>query len=113
MVHIQIICITHVVGVGMLGGIGFTVSLFITDLAFDDQLVVDQAKISVLSASILASALGASLLVRAKRPTTDLGPITFDEFDATQPDSYLATTGVSGPSSGAAEAATKTAPSAH
>ena len=77
------------------------------------SVVVDQAKISVLSASILASALGAALLVRAKRPTTDLGPITFDELDATQPDSYLATTGVSGPSSGAAEAATKTAPSAH
>jgi NhaA family Na+:H+ antiporter len=102
----------HIIGVGLLGGIGFTVSLFITDLAFDDPLVVDQAKISVLSASILASVLGASLLLRARHPAIDPGPITFDEFNATRPEAFLAGTGSPGPEPGAAEAATETAPSA-
>ena len=49
-------------GVAALGGIGFTVSLFITDLAFEDQQVVDEARIGILAASVLASVIGALLL---------------------------------------------------
>ena len=83
----------QLVGVGLLGGIGFTVSLFITDLAFDSAETVDNAKIAVLSASIAASVLGAVVLVKTTTPrsTDDLGPIEFDELNATQPDSVLAT----------------------
>ena len=48
-------------------GIGFTVSLFITDLAFADVLRQHQAKIGVLTASVLAALLGSTLLVLAAR----------------------------------------------
>jgi NhaA family Na+:H+ antiporter len=47
----------HVASVAVLGGIGFTVSLFITDLAFRGS-VIDDAKIGVLGASVLAAILG-------------------------------------------------------
>jgi Na+:H+ antiporter, NhaA family len=61
----------HVVGVGALAGIGFTVSLFITELAFDDQAIIDAAKIGVLSGSIIAAVIGISLLLRASRRTRE------------------------------------------
>jgi Na+/H+ antiporter NhaA len=48
-------------------GIGFTVSLFITDLAFPEQRLVDQAKIGILVASVLASVLGFALLRASSR----------------------------------------------
>ncbi|MCI6607728.1 MAG: Na+/H+ antiporter NhaA, partial [Mitsuokella jalaludinii] len=43
---------------GMLGGIGFTMSIFIASLAFTDSAMLDLAKISILSASILSGILG-------------------------------------------------------
>jgi Na+:H+ antiporter, NhaA family len=52
----------HVFGVGLLGGIGFTVSLLITALAFTDPLLVDEAKLGVLCASVLAGIAGYTLL---------------------------------------------------
>ncbi len=52
----------QVLGAGTLGGIGFTVSLFITGLAFDDPALADEARIGILVASVLATALGAALL---------------------------------------------------
>ena len=42
----------------MLGGIGFTMSIFIASLAFTDSAMLDLAKISILSASILSGILG-------------------------------------------------------
>jgi NhaA family Na+:H+ antiporter len=48
----------HLVGIGLVAGIGFTVSLFITGLAFDHELLVDEAKIGILAASFLAGAAG-------------------------------------------------------
>ncbi|MEM9655828.1 MAG: Na+/H+ antiporter NhaA, partial [Actinomycetota bacterium] len=71
---------THVAGVGMLGGIGFTVSLFITDLAFESQTTIDNAKIAVLTASVLASALGAGLLLKA--PTVQTAGASIAKADA-------------------------------
>jgi NhaA family Na+:H+ antiporter len=53
--------LAHIFGVAILGGIGFTVSLFITDLAFRGQ-VIDDAKIGVLAASALAALLGTVVL---------------------------------------------------
>ncbi len=41
-----------------LSGIGFTISLFIVDLALDDPQLADEARIGVLAASVLATALG-------------------------------------------------------
>jgi NhaA family Na+:H+ antiporter len=51
----------HVAGIAVLGGIGFTVSLFITDLAFRGE-VIDDAKIGVLVASTIAAVLGMIVL---------------------------------------------------
>ena len=53
--------------VAALGGIGFTVALFIADLAFTDRRVVDQAKVGILLASVLAAGLGAALLAVLSR----------------------------------------------
>jgi NhaA family Na+:H+ antiporter len=49
-------------GVGLLGGIGFTMALFIAMLAFEESPVLDQAKIGVLSASVCAAIAGYLLL---------------------------------------------------
>ena len=48
----------QVLGVGMLGGIGFTVSIFVSGIAFENQALSDQAKIGVFGASLLAGAVG-------------------------------------------------------
>ena len=56
-----------VVGIAAIGGIGFTVSLFIAELAFEPGAIQDAAKLGVLGASTVAALLGAALLARACR----------------------------------------------
>lgn len=56
----------HVMGASAVAGIGFTVSLFITALAFDDPGLVDEAKIGVLFASMLAGLIGVTILVTGR-----------------------------------------------
>ena len=53
---------TQVAGVGALAGIGFTMSLFITGLAFGGTAFEDLAKIGILSASLVAGLVGWTLL---------------------------------------------------
>lgn len=48
----------NLLGVGLLAGIGFTMSLFITALAFTHEEYVVQAKIGILSASVVSGILG-------------------------------------------------------
>ena len=48
----------HMAGVGLLGGIGFTVSLFISDLAFTETGLVAHAKLGILLASLIAGIAG-------------------------------------------------------
>jgi len=55
----------HVVGLAAIAGIGFTVSLFITNLAYDDAAVIEEAKLGILAASILAAIIGVAVLSRA------------------------------------------------
>jgi Na+:H+ antiporter, NhaA family len=57
----------HILGIALVAGIGFTVALFIADLAFDDAASQDQAKIGILIASLLAAVGGASALLAAGR----------------------------------------------
>jgi NhaA family Na+:H+ antiporter len=57
--------------VGFLAGIGFTVSLLISELSFGDSEHTDGAKIAILGASVLAAILGAiSLRWDARRART-------------------------------------------
>lgn len=51
-----------VTAAGMVAGIGFTVSLFISGLSFDAQILVDEAKVGILGASLVAAVLGALML---------------------------------------------------
>ncbi|WP_354701724.1 Na(+)/H(+) antiporter NhaA [Paraconexibacter sp. AEG42_29] len=60
---------TQVWGAAALGGIGFTVSLFIAQLAYDDPALIDTAKIGILAGSILSGILGIMLLRRSPPPT--------------------------------------------
>jgi Na+/H+ antiporter NhaA len=54
----------HLPGAASLAGIGFTVSLFVAELAFDDEALRDEAKIGVLVASVAAAVVGTLLLAR-------------------------------------------------
>ncbi len=64
---------SHIAGIAALGGIGFTVSLFISGLAFDDPRLADAAKLAILAASTAAAVIGAALLRRAsnQHPSAD------------------------------------------
>jgi NhaA family Na+:H+ antiporter len=49
----------HILGAGLLGGIGFTMSIFITNLAFNGNgVLIDTAKIAILLASLTSGLLG-------------------------------------------------------
>jgi Na+:H+ antiporter, NhaA family len=49
----------HMTGAGLIGGIGFTMSIFITNLAFaGEPTLVDESKVAVLAGSLLAGILG-------------------------------------------------------
>lgn len=48
----------NIIGVGFLAGIGFTMSIFITLLAFDDTEVVNNSKIAIIIASAVAGIIG-------------------------------------------------------
>jgi NhaA family Na+:H+ antiporter len=50
-------------GAAALGGIGFTVSLFITPLAYDDPLLTGAAKIGILGGSVVSAAIGIAIFV--------------------------------------------------
>ncbi|NBL65839.1 Na+/H+ antiporter NhaA [Flavobacterium sp. NST-5] len=52
----------HVLGLGLLGGIGFTMSIFIALLSFDEVFLQTEAKFSILVASVLAGLIGFILL---------------------------------------------------
>lgn len=52
----------HIIGLGMLAGIGFTMSIFVSLLSFSDAGHQAEAKFAILSASVLAAALGAGYL---------------------------------------------------
>ena len=54
-------------GVGVLAGIGFTVSLLVSDLSFDDEAQVVAAKTAVLVASVMSATLGGLLLHHSAR----------------------------------------------
>ena len=63
----------HLLGAGVLAGIGFTMSIFIASLAFNDPTYLSAAKISIIVASALAGTVGIFILSRA--PTVQSRPM--------------------------------------
>jgi NhaA family Na+:H+ antiporter len=68
----------HVLGASALGGIGFTVSLFITGLAFTSVELQMQAKIGILTGSLIAAIVGVAILLRQPVPAEDEAVSTRD-----------------------------------
>ncbi|WP_316744716.1 Na+/H+ antiporter NhaA [Pedobacter antarcticus] len=52
----------HITGLALLAGVGFTMSLFISNLAFQEPVYIEQAKYGILLASIIAGTLGLTML---------------------------------------------------
>ncbi len=52
----------QIFGASCLAGIGFTMALFVSDLAFDDEGLINAAKLGILSASLLSAACGYAVL---------------------------------------------------
>jgi Na+:H+ antiporter, NhaA family len=59
----------HVYGAGWLAGIGFTMSLFISDLAFASGSLLDTAKLGILVASLVAGVVGWAILRAVSTPS--------------------------------------------
>lgn len=57
----------QILGVGMLGGIGFTMSLFIANLAFGATPALETAKVGILAASVTSALVGAVVLLKGVR----------------------------------------------
>jgi NhaA family Na+:H+ antiporter len=57
----------HILGAAWLGGIGFTMSLFIAQLAFDEPHLVEQGKLGILLASLASALTGLAWLYFATR----------------------------------------------
>ena len=59
---------SHIYGAAWLAGIGFTMSLFISDLAFADSPLLDVAKLGILTASLIAGIAGWLIIRRTSAP---------------------------------------------
>jgi NhaA family Na+:H+ antiporter len=55
----------EIIAVGFLGGIGFTMSIFITQLAFLDETMIDAVKLGIFIASFIAGVIGVILILKA------------------------------------------------
>lgn len=55
----------QIFGVALLAGIGFTMSIFIAMLSFDDAMIIEEAKLAILVGSLLAGLLGSAYLTMA------------------------------------------------
>lgn len=63
---------TKIIGVGILGGIGFTMSIFITLLAFTDEQAINNAKLHIIIASLIAGILGLLFLKTQLKEEIDI-----------------------------------------
>ncbi|SNT63680.1 Na+/H+ antiporter NhaA [Asanoa hainanensis] len=74
----------HLIGGSALAGIGFTIGLFITDLAYDDPVQIADAKLGVLAGSVVSAVLG-SLALRYLGERLPLCMVEDDEDVPTLP----------------------------
>jgi NhaA family Na+:H+ antiporter len=70
----------HIYGVAWLGGIGFTMSLFIAGLAYGQGPLLAVAKVGILAASIIAG-IGGTLVLRRTDPPSALAPDARSRWD--------------------------------
>ncbi|MFV2091095.1 MAG: Na+/H+ antiporter NhaA, partial [Pseudomonadales bacterium] len=61
-VELSGVTVKQLFGAGCLAGIGFTMSIFISELAWSDPYIIDQAKVGILIASVLAGIIGGVVL---------------------------------------------------
>ena len=76
----------HIFGAGMLGGIGFTMAIFIANLAYaNDASHLEHAKLAILVASAISAIGGAIILLTCKsKPEPEpesMGPLIDDDDD--------------------------------
>ena len=62
----------HLTGAAILSGIGFTMSIFIANLAFGDQHIINASKIAILTGSILSGIAGLFYLFVASSPANSI-----------------------------------------
>ena len=74
----------HVFGVAALAGIGFTMSLFIGSLSFEEGPLMNQVRLGVLSGSFVAGVIGFTALMLAPDARRDPEAETLEEADAPQ-----------------------------
>ncbi len=72
--------IAHLAGVGMIAGVGFTVAIFVSGLAFDDPTYADQSLLGILVASAIAAIGGSIILTAAGNSTIDVPPEQYDSM---------------------------------
>ncbi|WP_268225759.1 Na+/H+ antiporter NhaA [Sinomicrobium oceani] len=63
----------HILGLSLLAGMGFTMSLFVTNLAFNDAQFITQAKYGILLASLIAAILGVIVLKTSRKTAQAAG----------------------------------------
>lgn len=66
---------TQLLGIGMLGGIGFTMSIFTSTLAFDADAFQIISKVAIICASVLSSIIGYSFLNRKEIAQAEIKPV--------------------------------------
>jgi Na+:H+ antiporter, NhaA family len=67
----------HIAGAGFLGGIGFTMSVFITILAFNDESIINNAKLVIIFSSFIAGLIGFIILKLTLRKSPRKGRVIF------------------------------------
>ena len=84
----------HMLGASVLGGVGFTMAIFVANLAYADALLIIEAKLSILVASTVAGVIGfVLLLLQAKadqRRGINYVTIVPDDGNVTHADAEMA-----------------------
>jgi Na+:H+ antiporter, NhaA family len=73
----------HVVGMGFLAGIGFTMSLFVTNLAFEDAALIREAKVGIFIASTISGILGYVILNQVLKRKTETKADVKEDYSST------------------------------
>ena len=56
----------HVLGVAFVAGIGFTMALFIGNLSFSNEALLNTAKLAILMGSLISAIIGSAILLKVK-----------------------------------------------